>query len=229
MQGVDPSQIIRLPGEGADQKTLDEFYERLGRPADPKSYSMPKLDDPKYANAGLDPALLEGIAAAAHKAGLPNAQFSAIVDAYAELRGAEYAKLADAARAELDAQSAKLKADWGQAHAINTQKAELALKALDQKGRVEGLSAWLEANGLKGDPTITRLLFQIGAGMTEEPLVAGTPANMPLTPDHARAEIARLKGDPAFVNAWLDGSHPGHKDAIAKMARLNEFISPEAA
>jgi hypothetical protein len=39
----------------------------------------------------------------------------------------------------------------------------------------------------------------------------------------AKADIERLKLDGEFQKAYTDSSHPGHKDAVARMNRLNQI------
>ena len=43
-------------------------------------------------------------------------------------------------------------------------------------------------------------------------------------PGSVRAQIAALKADPAFREAWLEHSHPGHQQAVARMAALTEKL-----
>lgn len=45
--------------------------------------------------------------------------------------------------------------------------------------------------------------------------------------DIIKDQIANLKADPAFRDAWLTKTHPGHKQAVARMAELKSALSKE--
>jgi hypothetical protein len=45
------------------------------------------------------------------------------------------------------------------------------------------------------------------------------------TPGQAREELDNLSLNKEFMDAWMDGAHPGHKAAVEKKASLARLLS----
>ena len=45
------------------------------------------------------------------------------------------------------------------------------------------------------------------------------------TPEQAKEELDQLTMNKEFMDAWMDGAHPGHKTAVEKKASLARLVS----
>lgn len=206
---------VLLPSENATAQEMDAFYNRLGRPerAEGYAYSPPAAwpsDRP------LDTARLDAFRQAAHKAGLSQKQFSALVDWAGDYELGRYG--------EWQAQNAQRQA----------QRREAALEELRRDpefggDRLErtiaqarsaiarfGGQALAEDSAFGDDPRIVRLMARIGRAMGEDALARGEIPSGAL--GDAKARIARIMNDP---NApYWNASHPDHDAQVQEVSRL---------
>jgi hypothetical protein len=75
-----------------------------------------------------------------------------------------------------------------------------------------------------------KLFANLGGKMVEDKFVSGDTSNSftgELTPAEAASELETLKLDKNFTAALTDGTHGGHKAAIAKRRALMEKAFPQ--
>jgi hypothetical protein len=155
---------VSIPEEKAPAEKWDEFYNRLGRPAEPDKYEFGKMDgkDP-------DPELDKSYRMEAHRLGLTQKQAEG-------LNQWVYGLAKDRAEADLLAHNkaveeaeATLRKEWANDFAKNLA---IANKALVRFGGKD-LAKVLQAKGLDGDPAMVRFFLNLGRSTMEESELKG--------------------------------------------------------
>ena len=228
MQGADPGSFVALPSEDTAEAWAP-VYNKLGRPEKSDGYVLPDVNDPRMKALNLDAGMLKTVSEAAHTSGASQKALTGIIEAYVGAQEANQQQMAAALSAELETGRKELQTQWGAAYEQNVSRAEAALKLLDEPGKIPGVTEWLTANGLEGDPMMQRLLYQIGANIKEVPLIEGRGASEILSPDMATAEIARLMADKQFLAERKDKHNPMHGQRLAQLARLHQLKSGQRA
>ncbi|WP_448207284.1 hypothetical protein [Azospirillum sp. sgz302134] len=131
----------------------------------------------------------------------------------------------DVIRQQQEQAEQALRTEWGTNYDRNI---ETARRAVQKFGAGSGeLLDVLEKR--VGGAQMIRLFHSIGSAMSEDTLAGsggGASAGMPQTPEAARAEIDRLRGDQDFLKSWMDRSHSGHADAKRRMDALYGLAYP---
>lgn len=207
-------RLLTLPTENSSDEERAEFYAKLGRPDEPAGYSLSDPELPEgIPEANKD--LVEGFRAKAHEAGLSTDQANALYSWFRQTEAGALTQTKEQREQAAREATEALRFEWGSAFDSKLQVAEDALS--DQP---EEFVDFLKQNGLNNHPQMVRLLAQLGEARQEDaPRNSGAGAG-PMTPDQAKAEINRLRGDESFSKAWMDQQHPGHQDAIKKLERL---------
>lgn len=209
------SDVISLPPKDADENTLNDFYTKLGRPAKPEDYTI-KMPD----GVTPDENMLTFGKSMFHKMGATPAQAQRGVDMWNQYVQEQNTKaIEDAQKANAEALTA-LEATWGAQLNENRAAGERVIRALGlSEAKMEAIEAHI------GAAPLVELLAEIGKRSGEGKLLGGAgggdpndPANM--TKEQAQAKITQLRGDTEFNKAYLDSKHPGHADAVARMAKL---------
>lgn len=205
---------VVLPKPDAAPEEVSKFYEKLGRPADPKDYKIPVPD-------GVPKEFSESFRGKAHELGLTAKQ----VEGLAEwnngfLKGAMESSEA-AKAAEFQAQDQDLKKTWGSAFTQNVADAQAAARGLG----LDAAAIQKIADGL-GHKATMELFQRIGSKMGEAPFVTGdNPQGFGrvLTPAQAKAEIQTLKADKGFSAKYFAKD----AEALARMNTLMAMAYPE--
>lgn len=207
-------RTVVLPKEGATPEELNEFYAKLGRPADPKEY---KFDVPD----GAPTKYAEGFRAKAHELGLSAAQVAGLAGWNNEFAKQAQESLAAERAAKVNAEDAELKQRWGAAYPQELGKAQAAARGLGVSPEViDQLAAGM------GHAATMELFRAIGNRIGEAEFVSGdgkTPFGAAMTPEQAKAKIAELRADKAWTKAYIEGD----AEKKAEMARLHAFAYPE--
>lgn len=215
--GVPADQVLRLPGDKATPDEIKAFRAKLGVPEAPDAY---KLDD-----ALKDDPVAGKFRAKAHELGVPAAQFEGIVQWFmgesAAAREAQEGQFAQQAEKDIT----DLKSEW---------KGEEFDKNIDLAKRVSrtmGLSpeeaqAVERAIGIKRAATV---FSSLGKALGEHRFVGGQNGQQQfgMTAEGARARLADLKKDGAWMASYLSGD----ADKTAEWTRLHQvgFQDQEAA
>lgn len=204
--GVPQDKLLRLPDwNKADKVELDQFYNKLGRPADPKGYELPlpEGDSGEFADWA------KGIF---HESGLTATQAKNIAAKWNEYQNSQAQKVNEIGQQKFQEQESTLKREWGQAFEQEVGFAKKAAKGLGlQEAQIDALQSVLGFDGLM------KMMNSIGRKLGEDNFVSGGPSgDGPMTPANAKAKIQALKGDKDWVQKYLSGNI----DARKEMERL---------
>lgn len=213
------ANVIKLPGEKATPEEKAEFYNKLGRPADPAGYTptVKPVDD-----AMVDPQILGTMAKVFHENGLTAQQGQSVLDAYLNILNEGHGKLSASSTAKHTEAVSALKGEWGMNYENNVKTAQLALRELGG----DDLLATIESAGLGSDPTMIKFLHSVGAKLLDDNAVGDGGSAFSGSQEAAAAEINRLKLDPEFMTAWGDARHAGHKEAVDRWMALHSKAYP---
>ena len=222
MIGVDPSQVLRLPGAD-DAAAWDAVYGKLGRPEAADKYAFAEVKLPE--GMTVDPALQTGYQEAAHKAGLSVKQADALYQWWNAQMGekftAQSGQTVQAQTAAIDT----LRGEWGAAF---DQNVALAKEAVGHYGG-EKLKAELDGNGLGNSPELARIFAKLGKNLQEDGVIGrgGGDGGGINSPGEARQQISALQKDSAFLKSYTDKRDAGHADAVARMQGLYQQAYPQ--
>ena len=212
-------QTVQIPADGADSKTMDNFYNKLGRPESVDKYSS-KVADIK----GMPGDTAKAFVDLAFKEGLTDRQVKAVV-AWNNESGVKIQQSLEAnASTQLSSQQAALKTEWGAAYDGNIQTAKEAATKLGWTA--EQINAMQLGLGFDG---VMKLAHQLGTQVGEGKFVQGEGGratqngNGALSPAQASQELKKLMADPTFQKEWMTKTHPNHANAIARKAQLTAW------
>jgi hypothetical protein len=208
-------QRLVIPGEKAEKAEWDAFYGKLGRPADAKDYKIPVPEGDKGEFA-------KTAAGWFHELGLSQKQAEGVAAKWNEHVGNLAATEATNRATTFSADEAKLKVEWGAAYDKNVMIAKEVVGKLGlDAGAIDKLQGALGHHG------VMSLLTKIGSGLGEDSFTTGrdngSAFGNAMTPAQAKAEIAALQNDKAFVSKYMAGD----KDAKGKMTSLFNMAYPE--
>ena len=217
--GADKAQnTVMLPGENADEPTVNAFYNKLGRPETPDKYTAQKFD-------GMDDAMSKGFVEQAHKLGITEKQLAGL-HKWNEQAGAQISeKIKTDGQIEYAQQESKLKTEWGAAYDQNLQVAkEAAAKLGWTQEQIVAMQASLGYDG------VMKLAHTMGKAVGESTFVnndAGRGANRDniMSPDQAKSELKKLQSDKEFQDAWLNKNHPKHEEMVKKKSQLSAWAA----
>lgn len=217
----DDSKMVRIPDANATPQDWDAVYTKLGRPKDPTGYKDVKWGD------NADPGLVEFASGLAFKLGLsPKAAESIMATEWNSFVGKMNAQTAQKAEADNAATLAALKTEWKGDFQANMARGQQVLNALDKQGFTQADLASVERS--IGVPAVVKLLATIGKLSGEGNFMdnsgGGGGGNDPstMTPEQAKNEIIKLKGDKDFQKAYMTAEDPGQKAAAERMKKLYE-------
>lgn len=213
---------IALPGENATDQEWGQFYDSLGRPEKPEAY-----------NFGDRPVMPEGMQydeqfettfkGLAHQAGLTPQQAKTLYDGYHNYVGNKMTSEGQDTEAQANQWVDSLKKEFGKAY---DERVDLAQRAVETYGSPE-LNEWLDNTGMGNNPMIVKMFAKIGEGLAEGVADSTSQRSFTMTPDQARQEIARYNRDGDFMNAYNNGDHTSHAEAVQKMNNLFQLAYPD--
>ena len=223
--GVPKDQLLRLPTDDKPESWAP-IYDKLGRPTKAEEY---KLTLPQ--GAELNKEFATPLFAKAHELGISQKQLDGLYGALRSQGETAQKAAADKAKSDMDAASAALKSEWGQAYDQKMNEASAAIDVYAEQMKIPGLKAALDKTGLGNSPELAKLFASLAANLKEDGKLTGKALGGGdlKSPVEAQQEINALRADKNFSAAYLNKSHPGHKDAVAKMAALHTVAYPQAA
>ena len=214
---------VVIPGEAADPTEWEQFYERLGRPADAKYNLDPKGLVPE--DLDFKPEVIDHFKKIFHANGLNQKQAEGIFKEYMTYIGEQHNSLKQGSETQRSEWLNEIKKEFGKAY---DERIDLAVRAVDTFGGQE-LKDWLNQTGLGDHPMMIRMFSKIGMQMQESLASPGQTTSFTLTPDTARQEIARMQRDKEFMTAYMTPGSTGHAEAVKKMQDLFSFAYPDEA
>lgn len=221
LHGVPVERLVKLPSpnEAKDPKAWDAVYNKLGRPetADKYQISVPQGDDGTFANQ-VKPWL--------HEAGVTQAGATKLADKWNSFREAQVNAMKAQQEQRDTVQVQELKLAWGSAY---DQRVRLVDRAAETFGVNDAQIAALKTTlGPKG---AMEFLYNIGAKLgVEDSTVPGMGGSNTgfnaMTPDMAKAEIARMKSDKSFTQLFVSPDPKQRMEARREMDRLHQIAYP---
>ncbi len=202
---------IAIPKAG-DSEAWNAVYDRLGRPESAEGYEISVPD-----GVQRDAAFEEQMRGLFHSAGLTKAQVAALSEGWHGYLGSESARAEQGRIERAEQEDEALRSEWGSSFDRNMEQARRAARSFGDAEIIDGLEESV------GRAAVFKMFARIGAAMAEDSL-EGEGGESFSQPGSVRAQIASLKADPAFREAWLEHSHPGHQQAVARMAALTEKL-----
>ena len=209
---------ISLPTENATPEEMNAFYDRLGRP---KEYEFTKAELP----AGMDynEDMEKQMKTLMHSAGLTNKQANDLNNGYLKYMSEQFTNQKTADENQKAEWYKTLKTDLGKAF---DEQVDLSQRAARELGGDDFLT-WLDNTGQGNNPMFVKMFAKVGQMMAEAGAEPGKPQSFEMTPESARAEIARLQRDPNFMEQYNNKETDGHKEAVKKFGRLFEYAYPD--
>lgn len=212
-----PAAAIVPPAEGDGPEAWDRFYAALGRPEAPEGYVFSRPEGGAY-----DERLAGWFRQAAHRNGLSAKAAAGLHDAFVAEAARQAGERGQSARAEAGELEQALRQEWGPRY---EGRVALARRTAARFADGADLAALEEAVGA---PALVRLFARIGESLAEDRL-SGEGGGRALSAEGARARRGQLTRDTGFLAAFLDRSHPGHREALREMEGLNRAIAGDRA
>lgn len=232
-QSIIGKEKLPVPGKDSDpmqdggNQEYNMVYDRLGRPSDPKAYQLPDVEGAP----AVTPEVADSFKAEAHKLGLLPHQVAGLYKWNQEnAKGAVDSNQQQLTQG-LQESEAAMRKEYGTAFDANISSARSILQKF---GGAEVLAA-LDKSGLGNDPHMIRMMVNISKQFGEDGATFvgdGAQQNI-LTPDEAKMEIDKIKGDkkgaywnPAGENGQKQFTEAEHKVAVDRVAQLFSMAHP---
>lgn len=211
LQSLIGKKGIVPPGEKDGPEAWERYYNQLGRPARPELYQFAK----PQGFAGYSDAFAGAYREAAHKAGLTAQQAAGMHDWF--VKSAIHAEQMQGQRARMEGDSLDqaLRQKWGNQYDAMVASGRRAAKTFAPPDSLDRLEQAI------GGPALMELFANIGDHMREDGLIGGGASSFTMTPDQAKAEIAKM--DAAMNDARspaMDKLHPEHAGWLRRREQL---------
>ena len=228
--GVAPERLLRMPEPTAKPEDLDAFWTRLGAVKEAKDIDFSGVKN--SAGDPIDKALADSIAAAAISSRIPKDGAVAITAAVQKYMDGVVAEQTATATARRNEQAGKLEKSWGRPDSPNFQ-ANLAdvrrfftkwasAANVDEKTATEAIDAISKLGGV-GAASFMEMALVLAKRMGEDRFVStGTTGdNVLLSAEAAKAQLAELKKDTAWLERWSKGGVVERE----QVKKLNQIIA----
>ena len=211
--GTPADKLLRLPDfDKADPAEVGQFYNKLGRPADPSGYEIPVPE-------GVDGSFAEAARVKFHELGLTAKQAKELTEWTNQYGQGVVSQQQETYKETIAAENESLRKEWGSAYDQEIGAAKNAAKALGlSPEKIDKMEQSL------GFADLMRTMANIGKRIGEDKFVSGdvTGGNGVLTPAGAQARIKQLQGDKEWTAKYLSGNI----QTRAEMERLMQFAYP---
>lgn len=188
---------IPVPGEKATKEDWDMVFERLGRPKDADGYAIPEVKMPEGYPLPKEEFIKE-FKSKALELGLLPTQVKNLYEWFMNNEATQYNQYQQERNlSRTEAENALRKA-WGKAFEQNYAIAEQAVNKYGSERFIEKL----KASGMNNDPDVIEFISNMAKNMAED-TITGKPPGLTLSPEEAKAEIAKIQGE-----AMKDKNHP---------------------
>jgi hypothetical protein len=211
LQALIGKKGIVPPGEKDGPDAWDRYYNQLGRPARPELYQFAK----PQGFAGYSDEFATAYRSAAHKHGLTAQQAAGMHDWFVKSAVDVEQGEAQRTRMEGDTLDQALRQKWGGQYDAMVASGRRAVRAFAPPETLGQLEQAI------GGPALMELFANIGERMREDGLIGGGAASFSLTPEQAKAEIAKMDSamnDPK--SPAMDKLHPEHASWMRRREHL---------
>lgn len=219
LQALIGKKGIIPPGEKATPEEIDRFYTSLGRPAKPDGYQFQKPEGYQ----GYSDEFAGTYRTVAHKHGLTPQQAAGLHDWFVKTSiEAEQAQGSEGTQAAEKAQTT-LRTEWGSAYDAKVSAGKKAFKAFASPEAVDKLEAAI------GTAEVLRMFAGIGEKMGEDGLVGSGNSSFSVTPEQAKAEIAKMDTQMNDPNGpAMNKFHPEHEAWMKRREQLFAAAHPQS-
>ena len=180
---------IPVLGEKATKADWDVVFDRLGRPKTADGYAIPEVKFPEGYPAPSKE-FNEALKTKAHELGLLPGQVNELYNWFMGNEVDNFNKHAQGRQEQRVSGENALRKAWGAAFEQNYAVAEQAVNKYGTEGFVEKL----KQSGLNNDPDMIKFIADMAKNFSEDK-ITGKPMGLTLSPDEAKAEIAKLQSD----------------------------------
>lgn len=203
---------VVIPKADAKPEDWGQVYDKLGRPKVPDEYNLTDIENlpEAYKKEGDNKAFK----AYAHSLGLNNTQANNLYQFLQNIAVEHLTTTEQNNKQALEAATETAKKEWGKNFDVEVARAKAAVK---QFGGDE-FAKYIDESGLGNDPRFLKFAHNVAKAMSEDSAFFGRAANQGFAsgPEHAKAEIAKLQTDSAFMQAYIGGE----KAAVDRMSSL---------
>lgn len=212
--GADKVPLPPKTAEGKRDFSDWQGWDQLGRPKDPAGYEVKPIEGQEFTDH--DKAFHDAMRPHLHKAGVTQAQLDTLGPGFTEVMSGLAAQQEAAVALEVDQTEAALKTEWGAQFKNRMDDAGLAAAKLGG----DELLAELDRLGMGRSAPVLKALSKVGAMLKEDGKLGMVAGGGEMTAAEAKARIAALQGDKAFLERYQNRQHPGHQSAVEEMQRL---------
>ena len=213
--------IVKLPGEGASDEDRAAFNKAIGVPETADGYALEAPLDGDGKPVELNAPLLDRLAKAAHKAGMPAEAYKAVVGEFVAAQMEEQAGLNVAKQAEA--------VDWANGQG---DKRAAKLAAVDRGAQALGLEDG-EVHQLRdslGAKRAMDIMARLGEGVGEDVLTGGGGGRQSfVNADQAQVQLDQMKADPSTSAAIFVKGSPENVRYNRLQAIVGEAANRRAA
>ncbi len=207
---------LAIPGKNASEEEWSAVYEKLGKPAEAKTYE----DD--FGDLPIPEENINDFKEAAHKLGLNQIQFKGLTSWYKDNLKTQVDNMnvdADTKRAESEAE---LRKEFGKTYDAKLKSSQ---RVFQTYGDTKFLDVELkDGTKLGNHPTFIKLMSNIADTISEDKIATGEKGSEFFTPAEAKRKIAELT---VPGTAYWNRKDPGHEDAVKEVADMQEMVHPE--
>lgn len=206
---------VIVPGEKADPKELDKFYNTIGRPEKPDGYKLTPVEN-LHQTLKANPDLDKNFKTMMHKHGLTQKQAAGLYTDWINGLSTGLTKHDEKTVTDRQAAEAALRQEWGADYDRNINKVK---SVIDKFGGNGARDAFGE---LGNNPAVLKTLANISKNFAEDEFVQGDNV-VPAEVSDAQKKLKDIMNDKAHPY-WVKGK--GHDDAVAEVQRLQEIVTP---
>jgi len=217
------AEKIPMPPKDAalDSQEYQAVFDRLGRPSDPKNYTVPEIPNPTNAPVATEEQMTE-FKNVAHSIGLLPAQAEALIKFNQEGAINQHNQATASATEQYEKAETQLRKELGKSYDGQVQKAQ----GLINKFGDEEVNNKIGASGLGRDPAFIKFLMNIAKNFGEGGELLGEPVQPHiLSPEQAMKDINKIKGDK--THPFHKKDHAEHADAMKQMTHLFQMAYPD--
>jgi hypothetical protein len=198
----------------ADKVELDQFYNKLGRPAEAKDYNI-KVPE------GIPSEFSDWAKGMFHEAGVNSRQAEHITGKWNEYIAASEIASVDVQQQQTKDQESNLKYEWGSAFEKQMSIAKNAAVTIGMTpDKIDKLQSALGYDG------VMKMMASIGEKIGESGFVSSDGSlsfSGALTPAQAASKLSTLQSDKEWVAKYM----AGNMEAKAEMTRLMKLAYPD--
>lgn len=215
------NEKVPIPKDANDREGWARFNKAMGIPEKADGYG---LSDVKFPDSMKGMSIDKGkFAEVVHANNLTPSQAQGLWKTYNDIQIAAYNSHMDGLQKNLEKTSNTLRAEWGDAYATNV---ELGQNVISQFAENQEQNDYL-TSVLSSDPQGIKFLAKLGEQFAENKVGSFNVKRFSVTPDEAKGEIEKLKGDlnGPYFNGGKKFTPAEQEEAIKRVNDLQAVIT----